>query len=224
MFNCSTCYLGRKQVECAIDARCDSWQYDAHIAFEPLGSTVDQRYHSGVVEHLVLVIRQQRDEHAVDPAPRHHGVEAAHDEMELPIEVLVHVLYFTVVGRDAASGHPLVDELGCHLRLGAVHVPLAKQKLPVQVGQIDGVHVDDMHVAEAHHGQVLEQLAAQPAGADHQQFARVLQKVQYAGTRFEVRMTERAGTFQDLLQVAPPPVLGIQRHIADEFPPQTLSN
>lgn len=224
MLNRTTCYLGRKQVERAIDARRDSRQYDAHVAFEPFGSAVDQRNHGGVVEHLVLVVRQQRNEHAVDPAPRHHGVQAADDEMELPIEVLVHVLYLAVVGRDAARGHPLVDELGRHLRLGAVHVPLAEQKLPVQVGQINGVHVDDVHVAEAHHGQVLEQLATEPAGADHQQLARVLQKVQYAGAGLEVRMTERAGTFEDLLQVAPSPVLGVRRHAAAEFSPQTTVN
>ena len=67
---------------------------------------------------------------------------------------------------DLAAGDPGVDALGRHLRLKLAHVRLAEEELPVQVGQVDRVHVDHVDVPEAHHGEVLEKLAAQTAGTD----------------------------------------------------------
>ena len=67
---------------------------------------------------------------------------------------------------DLTAGDPGVDALGRHLRLELAHVRLAEEELPVQVGQVDRVHVDHVDVPEAHHGEVLEKLAAQTAGAD----------------------------------------------------------
>ena len=43
-----------------------------------------------------------------------------------------------------------------------------RSDLPVEVGHVDGVHVDDVNVGEAAQRQVLEDLAAEAAGADHQ--------------------------------------------------------
>jgi hypothetical protein len=48
--------------------------------------------------------------------------------------------------------------------LSSSYVP--KQKLTVQVADVDRVHVDDVEPAEARQRQVLEQLAPEPAGAD----------------------------------------------------------
>lgn len=43
-----------------------------------------------------------------------------------------------------------------------------EEELAVQVGEIDGVQVDDVDVAEAGEEEVLEQLAADTAGADEE--------------------------------------------------------
>ena len=51
---------------------------------------------------------------------------------------------------------------------------LPEQELAIQVGDVDGVHVDDVDAAEARQRQVLEQLAAQAARADAQHPAVIL--------------------------------------------------
>lgn len=159
-------YLRRKQIERAIDARRDSGQYHAHVSFKTFGAAVNQRNHGGIVQHLILVVRQKRNKHAVDPSARNHRVETADHQVKLPVKIFAFILDLTVVRRDPARGHTFVDEFGRDLRFGTVDVLLAEQKLSVQVGQVYGVHVDYVHVAEPHHGQVLEQFATQSASAD----------------------------------------------------------
>ena len=46
---------------------------------------------------------------------------------------------------------------------------LLEEKLAVEVGHVDGVQVDDLDVLEAGEHDVLEELAADAAGPDHQQ-------------------------------------------------------
>lgn len=55
-----------------------------------------------------------------------------------------------------------------HQCFGFLDVLEAEEELAVQVGEIDGVQVDDVDVAEAGEEEVLEQLAADTAGADEE--------------------------------------------------------
>ena len=59
-----------------------------------------------------------------------------------------------------------------------------KEELSIEVGQVDGVHVDDVEVGEAGEGQVLEQLAAQAPRA-HDQHSHRPQRLQVLTTRRE---------------------------------------
>ena len=43
-----------------------------------------------------------------------------------------------------------------------------EEELAVEVGDVDGVHVNDAQLLEAGEGEILEELAAEPAGAHHQ--------------------------------------------------------
>lgn len=52
--------------------------------------------------------------------------------------------------------------------LGLLDVLLVEQKLAVQVGEVDGVEVDDMDLAKAGEDEVLEQFASNATGADHE--------------------------------------------------------
>ena len=72
-------------------------------------------------------------------------------------------LNHTVVRGDLGAGNPLVDEICRDLRLELADICRPKQELPVQIGDVDGVHVDHVDVLEAHIAQVLQQLTAQPA-------------------------------------------------------------
>jgi len=51
---------------------------------------------------------------------------------------------------------PFADEIcGCH-RFGPTHIRGAKEKLTIQVRNVDGVHVNDIQTTKAHQGQVLQ--------------------------------------------------------------------
>lgn len=67
-------------------------------------------------------------------------------------------------------------------RLGLPDVLPAKQKLAVQVGDVDGVQVDHLDVLEPAQHERLEELAPDAAGADHQDF-RVLRELRVARRR-----------------------------------------
>jgi len=45
---------------------------------------------------------------------------------------------------------------------------IAEQELAVEVAEIDGVEVDDVYLAEAGEGEVLEEFAANAASSYHQ--------------------------------------------------------
>ena len=47
-----------------------------------------------------------------------------------------------------------------------LYVP--EEELSIEVGYVDGVHIDDVQLLEAGEGQVLEELAAEPARAHNQ--------------------------------------------------------
>lgn len=55
-----------------------------------------------LVQHTVL-ITQQGEQHAVDPAPRHDGVQAAHYQVEGAIELVVEILDLVVVAEAEAK-------------------------------------------------------------------------------------------------------------------------
>ena len=61
--------------------------------------------------------------------------------------------------------------LGGHLSLGTADVGRGEQDLPLQVGELDHVVVDDADAADAGGGEVEEHRRAEPAGADDQRRA-----------------------------------------------------
>jgi hypothetical protein len=65
----------------------------------------------------------------------------------------------------------LHDTGGCDLGFTVADVVSAEEELSVEVGDVDGVHVDDVYVAKACEGEVFEELAAETAGADDEDAA-----------------------------------------------------
>jgi len=81
------------------------------------------------------------------------------------------VLHISMVSdnRSCCPGVKPQHHLPGHHRLGLPHMTGAEEELPVEVGDVDGVQVDDLHLLEARQHQVLEQLAADAPCAHHQQ-------------------------------------------------------
>lgn len=63
---------------------------------------------------------------------------------------------------------PFVDEFSRTDCLRATNIVAPEQKLPIQIRQINGVHIDHMNITKAHQSKVLQKLAAKTAGSDHQ--------------------------------------------------------
>ena len=57
-----------------------------------------------------------------------------------------------------------------------------KQKLPVQVAEVDGVQVDNVNLPEASQNEVLEEFATDAASADHQNASLVGQRIRLRGS------------------------------------------
>ena len=66
------------------------------------------------------------------------------------------------------SGVHFGDDLCSSLRLELVNVPWPEEELSVEVRLFNGVHVGDDHFAQAHHGEVFQQLATDGAGTNHE--------------------------------------------------------
>ena len=77
-----------------------------------------------------------------------------------------------------------------------------EEELPVQVGEVDGVHINDVNVAEAREGDVLEQLAAQAARADNEDAGLLLQKLAYLEAECRPQRTASAGSAAALARVS----------------------
>lgn len=185
------CDLRRIQVERALDTRGEPGQNESCVALEALGPAVDHRYHRRLIEHIRgLVVLQQAEQQAVHPASRQNRVQTAHDQIELTIEVDVHVLDAFAVRDHVTVRQAFAYELGGTFGFRTTYVGLAKQKLSIEIGQVDGVHVDDVNVREAHVGEVFEQLAAESAGAHDQKFD-LTQTLEILAAWLEVLLCER---------------------------------
>lgn len=91
---------------------------------------------------------------------KHHTRKNKHTHINTPL-----VLYLARMRRHHAPLHSLTDKGSCHRSLVQPHVGEAKEELPVQVGDVNRVHVDDVDVAEAREGEVFEHFAAEAPGA-----------------------------------------------------------
>eukprot|EP00966_Prymnesium_polylepis_P038144 884220-Prymnesium_polylepis.1 len=137
--------LRREEVEGALEAAGYARVDHAHVPSEPLRAAVDHRYdrlERGLAHAAVHLKVDKRADHRVEPAARLDRVEAHHDDLELLVPRLVLVLDRAEVRRHRDARDALHHKLGCDRRLGPADVLLAEEKLPVEVGDIDGVHVD----------------------------------------------------------------------------------
>lgn len=134
----------RMHVELAFDTGGQSREDDTCLPLETFGASVHQRLQRFWVVHV-----DHADESGVDPAPRLDAVESADDDLELHVEILVLVLDLAVERGDLdifASFH----HAGCsHLGFRFTNVVFSEEELTVQVGDVNGVHVDDMYVLES---------------------------------------------------------------------------
>jgi hypothetical protein len=88
------------------------------LALEALGAAVNKR-----LDPIgILRLLRNGDQHGVDPSPSLDAVQAADNELELLVELVVKVLDPLVVRRDLNTLDPLLDELGCDFGLVLANV------------------------------------------------------------------------------------------------------
>jgi len=190
--------LRRKEVERALEAGGHARVDGAHVALEALGAAVHERDHRRQVWHtltrLAGLVPHERAHHGIEPPPRLDRVEPHDDDLEATVPFGVLLLDWAVVRRDRHALDSLHHKLGRYCCLRPAHVRVAEEELPIEVGYIDGVHIDDVDLAETHQRKVLEQLAAQAARANHEHSRHVTDELHDLGHRLEDnwRVEERA--------------------------------
>lgn len=132
----------REQVQRALEAGGDARDDDARLAQQPFSAAVNVGDADGVCAHVPVSIQlYEGAEQAVQPAPGLQVVQAADDDLELLVEVSRHVLDQLRVRRHADPRTALHYEFCSRRRLEFANVGAPEEKLPVQVGQVDRIHV-----------------------------------------------------------------------------------
>jgi hypothetical protein len=123
-------------VELALDARRDGGEDDTSLTLEALGASIDKGLDSvGVFSSLL----GDGDKHSIDPSAGFDAVQAADNDLELLVELLVKVLNAVVV---CGYGHALdafLHEFGGDFGLVFPYIVFAEEELAVEVGDVDGV-------------------------------------------------------------------------------------
>lgn len=81
--------------------------------------------------------------------------------------------------------------------------PTPEQELAVEVGNINGVHVNDIYVPKALQGQVLQQLAAEAASTHAQHAGILLQELQQRWTWLKSGPCDLARACEQLPEIRP---------------------
>ena len=97
-------------------------------------------------------------------------VECVEDECEggEPFDVESGIFDVCVIGCEFDIWVELLRNILCNQGFRFLDVLLAKEELPVEVAQIDGVEIDDVNLAKAREYEVLEEFAANAAGANEE--------------------------------------------------------
>lgn len=109
------------------------------LALEPFSRTVD-------VNTAAFVFRRQVQlkSHEVQVPARLNVVQSPNYHHELPEPLEIELLQSAFVSNYCDSGATSHHELGYYICLVPPHVPLAKQKLPVEICQVDCIHIYQM--------------------------------------------------------------------------------
>ena len=62
------------------------------------------------------------------------------------------------------------DKFTCNFSLRTSHIGSTEQKLSIQVGNVNCVHIYDVYLFKTSQREILQDLTPQPAGADNQDF------------------------------------------------------
>eukprot|EP00962_Isochrysis_galbana_P059433 scaffold33026_cov129-Isochrysis_galbana.AAC.3 len=133
-------------------------------------------------------------DHCVEPSARLDRVEAHHDDLKLAVPFGVLILDWTVVSLDGDARHAFHDKVSRDCRLWTAHVCLPEQELAVEVGDIDGVHIDDIEVTKPRESEVLQQFASEPPGADDEHTRMLLHEGEDVGRWLERQRRVKDGS------------------------------
>ena len=112
-------------------------------------------------------------------------------------------LNFTIMWSNITAWDSFIYKLRRNLCLGSANILLAEQELPVQVGQVYGIHVYHSNLSKPHESKVLQEFATQPSGSDHKYLTVLQEELQYIRRRIEGCRSKRSSTLQDLTDMGP---------------------
>ena len=92
--------------------------------------------------------------HGVDPASRLYVIKSSDDDLELPEEIFIKLLYWISVSFNFTPFNTIHDELGRYVRLVLINICAAEQKLSVQVCQVDLIQVNHIDIFYSRESQI----------------------------------------------------------------------
>lgn len=81
-----------------------------------------------------------------------------------------------VVGTDIEAGIEAQHAFARHLGFGLAHMVGLEQKLAIKIGDLNGVQVHNIHIAETRQGHILQQLAANATSAYNEDLRKRLEQ------------------------------------------------
>lgn len=101
-----------------------------------------------------------------------HVVECVEDNVEGREPFKIELLVFDVrmLGNEFDIGVELLGDFLCDNGFWFLDVFLSEEKLAIEVGEIDGVEVDNMYFAKASEDEVFEEFATDASGANQEDF------------------------------------------------------
>uniref|UniRef100_A0A0K2TMP4 Uncharacterized protein n=1 Tax=Lepeophtheirus salmonis TaxID=72036 RepID=A0A0K2TMP4_LEPSM len=170
--------LRRVEIQGTFNTCSESWKYDTSVSLKALRSPVNDGNDRALNDRSIIVILKERDDHSVDPSPSYNAVQTTENDVELSIKGFIKLLDCLVMRNDLSSFDPFVDEFCSGLRLEFPYVRRTKQKLTIQVGNVNRVHVNHINGLEAHEGYIFKKLTSQSTGSNHEKSAGTLEEFQ----------------------------------------------
>ncbi|KAG9967186.1 putative NEDD8 activating enzyme, partial [Aureobasidium melanogenum] len=144
-------------IQLAFNTACDGRKDNPGLASETFSTTVDQWLQA---VDIILVYHSYQS--SIDPSSCFNTVQAANDDVELEVVVLVLVLNLAAVRVDLDSFDAIFDEASSHLGLVFSDICLTEEELAIEIGYVDRVCFVIQYGAE---GEVLEDFASEAASS-----------------------------------------------------------
>ena len=148
--------IWRQGIHRALVTGCSKRNDDTCLSLEAFSASIDQEASNTTISFFSCYFFGVIDlmHHGVDPASRLYVIKSSDDDLELPEEIFIKLLYWISVCFNFTPFNTIHDELGRYVRLVLINICAAEQKLSVQVCQVDLIQVNHIDIFYSRESQI----------------------------------------------------------------------